>query len=549
MPVGQAEPKYVRAMNRTSPTRYLDRWKTLRLVALLFALFVLSRSTFALSSVAAGTGPAQVDSPRVLALYEAVLPDAADDVHDLTDGKLSIYDVDATLTPISHQPARLSGKLHLTYHNISDESQSELYLRLYPNGDDYGGASIVVSDVRLAGKSVSATTGSDDTLVSVSFGSPLAPNRSIDLSLAFETVIPTDPPGSYGMFAYYPSDETYNLAHWLPLLAGWDPAEGWLTGPVNRLGDPVFSNAALFDVTLLAPSSFEIATSGVLVDERSLGPLTELHWTSGPSRDFVMAASPRFEALEEAVGETVVRSLSLPGYEAPATDVLEYAADSLRIFNEHFGEYPFKELDVVQARLGDRAAGVEFPGIVYIGSSLYEEGNSYLEFTVSHEIAHQWWYGVVGNNQYLHAFLDEGLANQSAIIYKERKDGAEAANQWVDRYLLRPYLSMLFGEIGDQIVDQPTVAFPSDAIYGRTVYAKGALGFAAIRESIGDADYFLALRKYVEENLFGVGTPTELLTAFNEVSGEDLTGLWRHWFEETDGLQDFTPADLEAVNG
>ncbi len=251
----------------------------------------------------------------------------------------------------------------------------------------------------------------------------------------------------------------------------------------------------------------------------------------------------------KTVGETTVRSWYFPGYEDAAALVLQYGVDAFAVYSKNFGPYPYTEMDLVQTRLGDQAAGVEFPGIMYIGADHYDVDSDYLEFTVVHEVAHQWWYGIVGNNQYLHAFIDEAMANESSMIYKGAVDGPAAEQEWVQGYLQRPFLTMLFGQDGDMVVDQPSADFITNGPYGRTVYGKGALGFEAIRNTIGDDAFFAALTQYTSDFRFQIAQPEDLLAAFETASGQDLHELWAHWFERTEGTQDFTPEDLMSLNG
>jgi aminopeptidase N len=260
-----------------------------------------------------------------------------------------------------------------------------------------------------------------------------------------------------------------------------------------------------------------------------------------------MIANPEFLIVEDEMGDTVVRSFYTPETEDIANEVLEMAVTSLEVFNELFGPYPYREFDLAEAYIGPRAAGIEFPGLVYISRNLYDLENPSLEFTIVHEVAHQWWYAMIGNNQYLHAFLDESLSNYVSILYIELQRGPEAAEKAVDRFLKRSYFAALFGSGGDQIVNQPTASFPSDRSYGRIVYGKGALGMQAIREEIGLEAFSQALTDYAEAHRFGVAVPEDLLAAFERASDRDLSELWHHWFEAAEGEQDFDPTDVIEI--
>jgi hypothetical protein len=490
---------------------------------------------------------AAAELPSV-AHFDAVMPELRDELYATTARDLPLYRVQATFTPSDGQSnATIQGTTRLDYVNFTGDLQSEILLRLYPNLPVYREGALILEEALVSGEPVSPRYEQDDTLAFIPLPSALEPGERIDLRIGFTSIVPIDPDESYGMFQLERMDMTYNLAHWQPLLAGWSEESGWQTAPIDLRGDPVFTNAALFSVELTAPSDLVFATTGVMVDDVVSDESSTYWWESGPSRDFVMIASPDFHVLEAMAGDTAVRSFASPDREETSAAVLDMAVVSLEMFSEFFGPYPYLEFDVAEARIGPRAAGIEFPGLVYVSRNLYEEGNDYLEFTVVHEVAHQWWYALVGNNQYDHAFLDESVANYVSILYYEERYGVAAAEMYLHRFLTRNYFAALFGREGDQVVDQPTADFPSDRSYGRIVYGKGALGMHAIREEIGRDAFIAGLRDYTEQNRYGIATPADLLEAFERASGQDLSETWRLWFEAAEGDQVFTQEDIIEI--
>ena len=147
-------------------------------------------------------------------------------------------------------------KSTITYLNHTGAPLSEIYLRLYPNSAEYAEGGMTVSRIRVDGQKATGALGQDDTLLTIALPTPAANGATITLSFRFETTIPTDPRRSYGMFKYDTDTNTYSLAHWQPLLAGWDRVNGWNTAPVSKNGDPVFTEAAVFDVELTAPTTW-----------------------------------------------------------------------------------------------------------------------------------------------------------------------------------------------------------------------------------------------------------------------------------------------------
>jgi hypothetical protein len=482
-----------------------------------------------------------------LDLTTSIIPSKQTRVASLIDGSIPHYAVQAELIPADGvAPARLIGSTTLSFINFTPDPMTDLFLRLYPNSPFYDGEDFMtISNVLVDGHPVEALLSEENSLATIPLPTALASGDTTTVEFDFVTTIPTDPDDSYAMLSFDTRTESFNIAYWQPLVAGWTPADGWNTGPIQTRGDPVFTNIASFTVELTTPGDIQFATTGseVNVVDAGNGSVTRT-FESGPVRDFVMIASEHYEVLEQTVGETTVRSFTFPGDADAAQLALDAAAGSLAFFNEHVGIYPYREFDQAESQIGPGAAGIEFPGLIYIDEGLYRPGSLSLVFVIAHEVAHQYFYNLVGNNQYEHAFLDEALANYTAVLFVEQEIGIDAANQVLDGYIVRPYLATLFGTSGDEIVDQPTADFSSESAYGRIVYGKGALGMHAIREAIGLEAFLEGLRLYVEQRMFDVATPADLLAAFEAVSGEDLQALWSEWFDELKGTEHFSPGQI-----
>ena len=498
---------------------------------------------------AAAAGPGDTDP----ALYSPVLAGQRDDIFAETEGSLSRYRIDAIFTPSDGETlAEIAGRVELLFVNLTDESLDELYFRLYSNMASYADGGITIDSVRVDDDDLAIELSVDDTLATVALPATVEPGESLDLTIEFTTTIPTDPIASYGMFSLDRKTGTYALAHWLPLLAGYDPDSGWLLGEPSRNGDPVFTNSALFDVSITAPEEFVFVTTG---SEEMATPsrdgLVTRQFVSGPVRDFVMAIDDDFIVERQKVGNTTVNSYFNPGNEAGGQIVLKAGAHSLEVFNRLIGEYPYEEMDLVEVDLGNGAGGVEFPQLMFIGSDYYKGGAAttipdFLEFIVAHEVGHQWFYALIGNNQYDHAFIDEGLTNFMTTVYFGEIYGPNAERLQVNYNLKSSYFSLLFDGL-DAVADQPADDFASQRAYGAIIYGKAALGFEALRDEIGADAFYAALQQYLDAYRFGVASPLDLKAIFEETSGQNLDEFWRHWFEAAEGREDFDAADLAIL--
>jgi aminopeptidase N len=181
-------------------------------------------------------------------------------------------------------------------------------------------------------------------------------------------------------------------------------------------------------------------------------------------------------------------------------------------------------MTVVEAPL--RYYGMEYPSLNLIGTDLYRDRREELENRIAHEIAHQWWYAQVGNDQVNVPWLDEGLAEQSTATYYRQVFGEAQANTLINQRWLVPYQAAV--EDGyDAAVNQPSAAFGKE--YEVIVYAKAALFFEALRQELGDELYLAILREYARRYRWQIATPDDFLDVAEEVSGQDLDGLYNRW--------------------
>jgi aminopeptidase N len=200
------------------------------------------------------------------------------------------------------------------------------------------------------------------------------------------------------------------------------------------------------------------------------------------------------------------------------------AEQSLRAFNAAYGAYPFSELEVVQAAL-TKFLGVEYPGIMLIEQGLYERNGRSLESTIAHEIGHQWWYGLVGNDAQGEAWLDEGLTSFSQLTYYRALGQNDIAERELQGFR-DSYLSLR-----RRGLDQPLNRSPGElrGIYVPVVYAKAALFFEALRLRLGNEDFSEFVQDYFATLRYREATGPDVLAAAQRACECDLTGFYRDW--------------------
>ena len=442
---------------------------------------------------------------------------------------LNRYLLNVTIEPDQY---RFQGTLQLEYTNTENSTLEQLYFRLLPNGQrSYGNGSLNVSEVKVDGVLQPTSLSVDDSVLEVETGKSVAPGEQVQVEMSFRGQVPQDfggsqPVNGYGIYNY--SDGVMALANWYPILAVYD-GQGWNLDPVSFIGDSVYSDMAAYQVEIDLPEDQILVSTGAVQQEMAGDARKQYVVESGPVRDFFIILSPKFQSLSERVEETLVNSYYLPGNRAGGLRALGVAVDAFETFNRHFGPYPYTELDVVDAPM-QNASGVEYPGIVLIGDALYGEyeGTAFA-ITTAHEVAHQWWYNLVGNDVIEEPWLDEALATYASGVYLESVRGKTALAGLMDYYQERYQRTL--DSSGDHPISQGLAYFETSdpRAYGGIVYAKGALFLDALRKEIGDAAFFGALQRYFQDYRYQIATGGDLLEAFETSAGASLDSFFQTW--------------------
>lgn len=433
----------------------------------------------------------------------------------------------------------LDGSVVVIVPNQLGVALDVLPFRLYPNADYYEEGEIIIRRLEVDGIAATPRFDESGTVLFVDLPEPLLPDETVAIRLDVATVIPRNARGSFGILNHDLSASRFVLADWYPIVAGWDET-GWRLEPPTELGDPTFSTTSLYDVRLTVPAGYQIFGSGeeTRLDDGSV------RIVSGPVREFALVVARELQSVSAPAGDSLVTIHVAPDHLAMAERMLDIAADALEYYGGLFGPYPFSELDIVEADLA-LAYGVSWSGIVFVDGtqlSLAVDNASALEFTMFHELGHQWWGGTVGANSNDHTFMVEGLTNATAVLAQAAIQGPDAAINSLYAWMVTPYLNMLAGS-GDAVADVSIFDQPATAPLSTLAYAKGGLGFLAIRNRIGDPAFRAALASYADRFRLGIAEPSDLLAAFETASGQSLQELWTFWFESAD----VTPADIEIL--
>lgn len=436
----------------------------------------------------------------------------------------SVYHIDLT---IGADLLTLTGRQEVRYTNQESAPLTDIYFRLFPNLAD-GESS--VSNVTVNGQPASPQLELNNSALRLPLGAPLQPGGQAVIALDFAVTVPAAEGGNYGTFAYL--DGVLALAHFYPMIPVFDD-EGWNVEIAPSIGDVIYADSSFYRVRVTAPLSATLVTSGIEIERAAAGEQQTVTYAAGPVRDFYIAASSRFAAASQTVGDTTVRSFAPAELAAGNERILADAVRSLEIFNQQFGPYPFSEFDVVSTNTS--ALGVEYPGIVAILMDLYRD-NSDLpgvlrESVVAHEAAHQWFYSVVGNDQVDEPWLDEALAQYATLLYFAQTQG-NAGETGFRQSLERRWQRVNSEDIP---IGLPVRDYTPQE-YGAIVYGRGPLFVEALAGEMGADTFAGFLRDYYRHNQWGIATGAGFKTLAEEHCQCDLTPLFDEWvYPKQDG--------------
>jgi hypothetical protein len=371
----------------------------------------------------------------------------------------------------------------------------------------------------------------------------------------------------YGVFSS--GKDIINLGLWYPMLSKYD-ADGWDEEKYSGIGDVSYFDPADFHVSITVPAEYRVVTTGT---EQSTSPVkggSLMHVIEAPMvRDFEVELSRTFDESTRLINGTTLRSIYLSQHAKSGSSVLNTAVQAFEYYSRIFGAYPYTELDIVEAPLFGGAGGVEFPGLVTISSLLYTDdepkpdndplrqaltGNAVLsqllEFVVAHEVAHQWWNAIVGSNSKKYPFIDEAMANYSAILYFEQFYGRKAAEQQMAVQMKLNYQMhrMLGGE--DKPVNLPASSFQGSLEYAAIVYGKGALFFDHLRDVMGDVPFLASWKAYYNAYWFRTAVPEsfkDIAEKEDPAKAKQIEATFQRWMNQMHGDEDIGPGTLDSI--
>ncbi len=376
-------------------------------------------------------------------------------------------------------------------------------------------------DVRLSGAADPLPFTLEDAILTIDLPAPLPVGAALAVSFdfTFKIALQETVTGIGG-------DDTSRgpqgliCGHWYIMLAPFLNGD-WYTPSFVPIGDPYTSELADHEVSILAPEGVIVAGAG---EESRSGRLWR--YSLPRARVFAFAASDQYQ-MDSVVrdGVTIIH-YAYPQHRAFAEDVLITAERALVLFGRLYGEYPYRTLRIVET---GRSQGQEYSGLVSIGAALYQgyrgSGARHdLIATTVHEVSHQWWFNVVGNDQIQSPWLDEALARYMELRFYREYYPADA-DWWYAYFILGRDPSAVRGAIDLSIYD-----YPDARTYVNAVYRRGLVFMNELSKRLTPVVLDEALRTYHQRMAYRVAQPEDFFDAIAEHTDQDISDLVRVYF-------------------
>lgn len=437
------------------------------------------------------------------------------------------YTIDGEFFP---QENKLVASMSVTVPNEGEDALESLSFELWPNayregakyspvselysgfayyqGINYGGIEVT----SVGGADSYEVGGEDENILSVALSKPLFPDEETTVSFEFEVTL-ANINHRLGVGV-----RNVTLANFYPVLCARGE-QGFLEYVYANCGDPFVSECADYELNLTFPSEYEIAYSGVGQVTSAQGKKT-LAMTADEVRDIACVLGKDLSCVTQDVAGVCVEYWYLVD-EAPE-ETLKTATESLAYFSDTFGDYAYPRYTVVQTDFP--YGGMEYSGLAMIATNLMRED---IPAVVAHETAHQWWYSMVGSNQFETPWLDEGLAEYSAAMFlgdhpEYEISYSDFVKQSENGY--RAYFSVksqLSGE-ADTGMNRALTSYSGEYEYRNLAYDKGVIMLDRVRSVTGDRAFRSAMRRYFEKYNGRIASPEEFISCFHGSNVEEL---------------------------
>jgi len=478
------------------------------------------------------------------------------------------YLIDASLDIDS---SIINATIEIQFINGTDISVDTLWLRLYPNAyanantafatdlEEHGSFTFRRSEeedrgrIELVDWSLDGTLIDvivDETLGYIVLDSPVTPGDTVCLAGEFLVKVPK----FWSRMGH--SEDTYEITQWYPKMCVLDE-DGWFLSRYHASGE-FYSDYGNYQVSIDVPADFLTAATGTVMNtEQSTDSLRRTDFYLAENvHDFAWCTSPDYiieshQFICPDCDDTVNVHIVMLDDSEDHWETIPAAVDStLAYFGEWYMPYPYNDLWVVEPAPGS-SGGMEYPQFVFASDDM--SFTRLLEMVTIHEVGHQWFYGILGNNETEEAWLDEGMNTFSELRYMERNHGFAGNMTTTPDWLLSisdrdlqalSYSSAVYADI-TPVISTATAAGNGSYNMGYTYYTKPALFLSMLQLQLGEELFDEIMTVYFDRFAFHHPKTEDFQAIVEELSGQSWETEFNFWLRDT-GSADIRLSSFQA---
>ncbi len=453
--------------------------------------------------------------------------------------------------------AYVNGKEIIVWENNSTKPVSSFYFHLYQNAfregasfmEDMGGmpdkwkkhnewwGKEKIIKILVDGQDLTANLSyvspddgnkKDKTVAVVSLPKAIPAGKKANIEIEFETKLPKAFARS-GVGKGY-----YFVSQWFPKFAVLEEDGTWVCHQYHRNGE-FYADFSTYDVKIALPEELKVAATGEIIERKKKGAHQILLFHQEKIHDFAFVADNDFIKMKEFYESPVQPRVKIllfvqPAHKNQAQRYFESVKRALKFYSERIAPYPYRRITIVDPDIsGIRTSGMEYPTMISTGTLyLMPKGIRFQEEVTVHEFGHQYWYGVVANDETDEAWLDEGINTFFEV-------NIMATYKWMFNYLFfkskdaeRQRVTYSKTTYADPIITPSWKFFPGT--YSNSVYTKATLTLETWKRLVGEKKFFKALSNYFYKYAYKHPHSKDFFQTMDESLGKDWSGLWKPMF-------------------
>lgn len=472
---------------------------------------------------------------------------------------------------------QITGFESIEYINNSPDTLNQIYIHIWPNAyRDQNTAlarqlkeqttaeeNITINlkgwiddlDFKQDGEKIKTVRQPNIDILLLKLNSPLLPGMKTVLSTPFTVQLPP-----YFSRSGYTKDQII-ACQWYPKPAVYDK-KGWHQFPYLDQGE-FYGEFGSFDVTLDLPQEYVVGATGMLQNQEeldryriigdsnfkhlnspvilpypSLQGRKQLQFKADSVHDFAWFAGKNI-VIEHDTAVINNRTIDLFVFKRNKQDkswsrAIEFGKGAIHYYSHRIGPYPYPVIQIVEGPSNYSSGGMEYPMITLITSP--ESTIPFLDGVITHEVGHNWFYGILATNERTHPWMDEGLNSYFQFWYEANK---YRYNSYIGSLLpsnitdlqLDDFLDRIYGAlnrlVAKQAIETSSENFSNKDAYGTVIYVKTAVWCYLLEKSLGKPVLDRAFKVYFERWKFKHPYPDDFKAIVEEVSGKNVDELFK----------------------